>query len=89
MTIKIFYYCETFLNHVTNYFHKKINKYGNLYLIDQFTLLLNEIDFSEIQINIYRYLLNNKYGTINDIKNELNYSYAQVYNALLYLEEKN
>lgn len=60
-----------------------------MYLIDQFTLLLNEMDFSDIQINIYRYLLNNKYGTINDIRNELNYSYAQVYNALLYLEDKN
>jgi sugar-specific transcriptional regulator TrmB len=58
-------------------------------MFTELTQLLNEMDFSEIQIKIYRYLLSNKYGTINDIKNELNYSYTQVYNALLYLEEKN
>lgn len=43
--------------------------------------------FSNIQINIYRYLLTHKYGTINDIKNDLNYSYTQVYHNLLFLEE--
>ncbi|MHA2037753.1 MAG: helix-turn-helix domain-containing protein [Promethearchaeota archaeon] len=45
--------------------------------------------FSHIQIKIYEYLLKNKFGTINDIKNELNYSYTQVYKNLLYLEKKN
>ncbi|MFX0080671.1 MAG: helix-turn-helix domain-containing protein [Candidatus Hodarchaeota archaeon] len=48
---------------------------------------LNEMGFSNIQINIYRYLLTHKYGTINDIKNDLNYSYTQVYHNLLFLEE--
>ena len=43
--------------------------------------------FSDIQINIYKYLLIHKYGTINDIKNELNYSYTQVYHNLQFLEE--
>ncbi|MHA2282044.1 MAG: helix-turn-helix domain-containing protein [Promethearchaeota archaeon] len=45
--------------------------------------------FTDIQIKIYQYLLANKFGTINDIKSELNYSYTQVYNNLLYLEKKN
>ena len=54
---------------------------------DQIFSFLYEIGFSDIQVNIYKYLLVHKLGTINDIKNELNYSYAQVYNNLLYLEE--
>ncbi|MFX0152792.1 MAG: helix-turn-helix domain-containing protein, partial [Candidatus Hodarchaeota archaeon] len=49
---------------------------------------MNEIGFSDIQINIYNYLLLNKFSTINDIKKELNYSYTQVYHNLLYLKEK-
>ena len=55
---------------------------------NQIFSFLYEIGFTDIQINIYKYLLSNKFGTINDIKNELNYSYAQVYNNLLYLEEQ-
>lgn len=50
---------------------------------------LNDFGFSDIQLNIYQYLLKNKFGTIIDIKNELNYSYTQVYHNLLFLEEKN
>ncbi|MCK4380760.1 MAG: hypothetical protein KAW51_06430 [Candidatus Lokiarchaeota archaeon] len=50
---------------------------------------LNEIGFSDIQIKIYKYLLVHKFGTINDIKTDLNYSYTQVYHNLLYLKEKN
>ena len=53
----------------------------------KFLSFLNEIGFTDIQINIYKYLLKNRYGTINDIKNELNYSYTQVYHNLLFLEE--
>lgn len=49
---------------------------------------LNELDFSQIQINIYEYLLFHKFGTINDIKNNLNYSYSQVHHNLTILEEK-
>ncbi len=55
----------------------------------QILSFLKEIGFSDIQIDIYKYLLLNKFGTINDIKTELNYSYTQVYHNLLYLEEKN
>ena len=51
--------------------------------------VLNEIGFSNIQIDIYKHLLIHKFGTINDLKTELNYSYTQVYHNLLYLEEKN
>ncbi|MHA2180381.1 MAG: helix-turn-helix domain-containing protein [Promethearchaeota archaeon] len=58
-------------------------------MIAQNISFLNEIGFTKIQINIYEYLLKNKFGTINDIKNELNYSYTQVYSNLLYLEKKN
>jgi len=50
---------------------------------------LKEIGFSDVQIAIYQYLLLHKFGTINDIKTELNYSYTQVYHNLLYLEEIN
>ena len=50
--------------------------------------ILKDIGFSDIQINIYNYLLKHKLGTINDIKSDLNYSYTQVYHNLLYLEEK-
>jgi sugar-specific transcriptional regulator TrmB len=50
---------------------------------------LNDFSFSDIQLNIYQYLLRNKSGTIRDIKNELNYSYTQVYHNLLFLEENN
>ena len=49
---------------------------------------LNDIGFSEIQIKIYRYLLENKQGTINDIKTVLNLSYTQVYHNLLFLLKK-
>ncbi|MFX1451509.1 MAG: helix-turn-helix domain-containing protein [Promethearchaeota archaeon] len=52
-------------------------------------LFLKEIGFSDIQIAIYQYLLLHKFGTINDIKTELNYSYTQIYHNLLYLEENN
>jgi sugar-specific transcriptional regulator TrmB len=58
-------------------------------MIEQNLSFLNEMGFTKIQINIYEYLLKNKFGTINDIKNQLNYSYTQVYSNLLYLEKKN
>ena len=49
---------------------------------------LSEIGLSEIQIKIYNYLLTHKFGNINDIKKELNYSYTQVHHNLIILEEK-
>ena len=49
--------------------------------------LLSEIGLSEIQIKIYNYLLTHKFGNINDIKKELNYSYTQVHHNLKILEE--
>jgi len=56
-------------------------------MISKLISFLNEMGFSDIQINIYKYLITHKYGTINDIKNELNYSYTQVYHNLLFLEK--
>jgi sugar-specific transcriptional regulator TrmB len=49
---------------------------------------LKELGLSEIQIRIYNYLLTHKFGNINDIKEELNYSYTQVHHNLIFLEEK-
>ena len=48
---------------------------------------LNEIGLTDIQIKIYNYLLTHKFGTINNIKSELNYSYTQVHHNLMILEE--
>jgi len=53
-----------------------------------FSGFLSEIGLTEIQIKIYNYLLNHKFGTINDIKNDLHYSYTQVHHNLIILEEK-
>ncbi|MFX0008647.1 MAG: helix-turn-helix domain-containing protein [Promethearchaeota archaeon] len=55
----------------------------------QILAFLKEIGFSDIQIDIYKYFLMYKTGTINDIKTELNYSYTQVYHNLLYLGNRN
>ncbi|MBY9008747.1 MAG: hypothetical protein KGD74_02640 [Candidatus Lokiarchaeota archaeon] len=49
---------------------------------------LSEIGLSEIQIKIYNYLLTHKFGNINNIKKELNYSYTQVHHNIIALEEK-
>ncbi|MFX1500724.1 MAG: helix-turn-helix domain-containing protein [Promethearchaeota archaeon] len=57
-------------------------------MFSQILSFLNEMGFSDIQIDIYKYLLLHKFATINDIKTRLNYSYTQVYHNLLYLEEK-
>ncbi|MFX1425927.1 MAG: helix-turn-helix domain-containing protein [Promethearchaeota archaeon] len=56
-------------------------------MIPKLISFLYEMGFSDIQINIYKYLLTHKYSTISDIKRELNYSYTQVYHNLLFLEE--
>jgi sugar-specific transcriptional regulator TrmB len=48
---------------------------------------LNEFGLNDIQIKIYKYLLNNRFGSIDEIKNELNYSYSQVRDNLKYLED--
>ena len=52
-----------------------------------FNRFLNEIGLTDIQIKIYNYLLTHKFGTINNIKRELNYSYTQVHHNLMILEE--
>jgi len=88
VTIKNFLSYKKYLSIVTNYFNvckiifslKKMN--SNIFSF------LNEIGFSDLQIDLYNYFLIQKFGTINDIKTELNYSYTQVYHNLLYLEEK-
>lgn len=49
---------------------------------------LAEFGLSDIQIKIYQYLLENRFSTIENIKHNLNYSYAQVRNNLLYLEQQ-
>jgi len=48
---------------------------------------LNEIGLTDIQIKIYNYLLTHKFGTINNIKTDLNYSYTQLHHNLMILEE--
>jgi sugar-specific transcriptional regulator TrmB len=57
-------------------------------IASNFRGFLSEIGLTEIQIKIYNYLLSHKFGNINDIKNELNYSYTQVHHNLMILEEK-
>ncbi|MFX1326864.1 MAG: helix-turn-helix domain-containing protein [Promethearchaeota archaeon] len=49
---------------------------------------LNEFGLSDIQIKIYDYLLNKHFGSINQIKNEMKYSYAVIRDNLRYLEKK-
>ncbi|MGQ4876383.1 MAG: helix-turn-helix domain-containing protein [Promethearchaeia archaeon] len=49
---------------------------------------LREIGFNDIQLKIYEYLLTHRFATINDIKKDVNYSYAQVYQNLRFLEKK-
>jgi len=58
-----------------------------MHMITKLISFLNKMGFSNIQLNIYKYLLTHKYSTINEIKDELNYSYTQVYHNLLILEE--
>ena len=41
-------------------------------IISQLISFLYEIGFTDVQISIYKYLITNKVGTINDIKNEFN-----------------
>jgi len=89
VTIKDFLLYKLFLNHVTNYYNKHITIVHYFYIMINSNLIsfLNDFGFSYIQLNIYQYLLENKFGTIRDIKNELNYSYTQVYQNLLFLEK--
>jgi len=47
---------------------------------------LREFGLSDIQIKIYKYLLDNQFGNIDVIKSILNYSYAQVRENLENLE---
>ena len=49
---------------------------------------LNEFGLSDIQIRIYDYLLTNRFGSIEQIKNILLYSYAVVRDNLRHLERK-
>ena len=50
---------------------------------------LNEFGLSDLQIRIYEYLVKNRFGTIKDIKESINKSFAQVRNNLRTLEENN
>lgn len=56
-------------------------------MVEEHFFYLREVGLSDSQIHIYDFLLENKSGTINDIKEKLNYSYAQVSNNLTKLEE--
>ncbi len=49
---------------------------------------LQEFGYSEIQIKLYEYLLKNRFGSIENIRRDLNYSYAQVRDNLKYLERE-
>jgi len=57
-------------------------------ITNQALSFLYDLGISDIQINIYKYLLIHKFGTINDIKSELSLSYTQVYHGLHQLEKK-
>lgn len=48
---------------------------------------LNKFGLNELQIRIYNYILENRFGTIDNIKKDLNYSYAQVRSNLRFLEQ--
>jgi len=50
---------------------------------------LTEFGLSDIQIRIYEYLVKNRYGTIKEIKDTINKSFAQVRNNLRILEVQN
>lgn len=50
---------------------------------------LSEFGLNDIQIKIYRYLLNYQFGTIEKIKEDLDYSYAQVRENINLLEKQN
>lgn len=54
---------------------------------EEYFFYLREIGLTDVQIHIYDYILKNKMGTINHIKDVLNYSYAQVRNNLAVLED--
>lgn len=49
---------------------------------------LNEFGLSDIQIRIYAHLVQNRFGTINEIKENINKSFAQVRNNIKILESK-
>ncbi len=49
---------------------------------------LNEFGLSDVQIRIYDYLLNNRFGNINQIRKEINHSYAVIRDNLRHLEKK-
>jgi sugar-specific transcriptional regulator TrmB len=49
---------------------------------------LNEFGLSDVQIRIYDYLLNNRFGNINQIREEINHSYAVIRDNLRHLENK-
>ena len=56
-------------------------------MLKEYLFYLKEIGLSDIQIQIYEYILNNRTGTINEIKEHFNFSYSQVSYNLSVLEE--
>ncbi len=58
-------------------------------MIEELLSFLNEIGFSLIQVNIYKYILIHKFATIQDLQKGLKYSYAQAYQNLEFLRQQN
>ena len=56
-------------------------------MLKEYLFYLKEIGLSDIQIQIYEHILNNRTGTINEIKEKFNFSYSQVSYNLSVLEE--
>jgi len=56
-------------------------------MLKEYLFYLKEIGLSDLQIQIYEYILNNRTGTINEIKEKFNFSYSQVSYNLSVLEE--
>ncbi len=56
-------------------------------MLKKYHSYLRDIGLSEIQIQLYDYIIEYKFGTVQDIKEKLNYSYSQVNYNLSILEE--
>lgn len=80
---------EILIRSVTNYYNRFREDFYFQIMSEYDLSFLFEIDFSDVQMNVYKYLIMHKFGTINEIKNDLKYSYSQVQHALLFLKKKN
>lgn len=56
-------------------------------MLKKYHSYLREIGLSDIQIQIYDFIIKNRTGTINEIRGELNFSYSQIIYNLSVLED--